>query len=62
MLSRNERLKKDLYNVDDYTLGEVLFADFIPVLDYVKPQPGEVFYDLGCATGLPLFIASLFYP
>ena len=40
----------------------MIFANFVPVLDYVKPKPGEVFYDLGCATGLPLLIASLFYP
>ena len=32
------------------------------MLDRVKPKAGETFYDLGCATGLPLIAASLLYP
>ena len=26
------------------------------------PQPGEVFYDLGCGTGLPSTIAAIMFP
>jgi 16S rRNA G527 N7-methylase RsmG len=48
--------------VRDFTYGEVLFATFLPVLDFAKPKPGEVFYDLGCGSGLPLIIASMMYP
>ena len=61
-VSIDERSRKDLREIRDFTFGEVIFANFVPVLAYVKPQPGEVFYDLGCATGLPLLIASLFHP
>ena len=35
---------------------------FIPLLEYTKPQPGEIFYDLGCGAGKPLITASLAYP
>ena len=32
------------------------------MLDFAKPKPGEVFYDMGCGSGQPLMIASLAYP
>ena len=32
------------------------------MLDMVKPQSDEVFYDLGCGSGQPLMIASMAYP
>ena len=35
---------------------------FVPLLDYAKPQPGEVFWDLGCGAGRPLIAASLAFP
>ena len=35
---------------------------FIPLLEYIKPQPGDIFYDLGCGAGKPLLAASLAYP
>ena len=35
---------------------------FIPLLEYVKPMPGETFYDLGCGAGKPLIVAALAYP
>jgi len=34
----------------------------MPLLELTKPQPGEIFYDLGCGGGRPLFIASLAFP
>ena len=46
----------------EFTQGEVVCQYFIPLLDYVKPKPGEVFYDLGCGAGKPLLIASLAFP
>jgi len=27
-----------------------------------KPLPGEIFYDLGCGTGLPSAIAAIMFP
>ena len=35
---------------------------FIPILEYAKPKPGEVFWDLGCGAGKPLITASLAFP
>ena len=35
---------------------------FIPLLEYVKPAAGDIFYDLGCGAGKPLLVASLAYP
>ena len=32
------------------------------MLEFVKPKPGEIFYDLGCGSGQPLLIASLAFP
>ena len=46
----------------EFTQGEVESQYFIPLLDYVKPKPGEVFYDLGCGAGKPLLIASVAFP
>lgn len=48
--------------IKDFTFGEVIFTSFLPVLEFVKPRPNEIFYDLGCANGLPLLIAALRYP
>ena len=31
-------------------------------MEYVKPQPGEVFWDLGCGTGKPVVISGLCFP
>ena len=39
-----------------------MFTTFIPLLEYVKPQPGEILYDLGCGSGKPLITASLAFP
>ena len=61
-VSMEERSRRCLDCVRDFTYGEVLFATFLPVLDYAKPKPGEVLYDLGCGSGLPMIIASMMYP
>ena len=41
----------ELLDVKEFTYGEVNFANFLPMLDFVKPKSGEVFYDLGCGSG-----------
>ena len=45
-----------------FTYGEVYFPNFLPMLDFLKPKPGEKFYDLGCGTGKPLMIAAIAFP
>ena len=62
LVNKEECNRRELSFISDYTFGEVIFANFIAILDYVKPQAGEIFYDLGCANGLPSLIAALFYP
>jgi precorrin-6B methylase 2 len=47
---------------DAFTYGEIVFLSFILVLDKVKPQPGEVFYDLGSGSGKAVFAAALAFP
>ena len=46
----------------ELTYGEVVPMHFIPLLEYVKPTAGDIFYDLGCGAGKPLLVASLAYP
>lgn len=62
LTSDNERSEKDLHWQTELIYGEVLFLHFFPALEYAKPQPGEVFWDLGCGGGRPLITASLAYP
>ena len=33
--------------------GEIRYLYFIPVLEFVKPRAGEVFWDLGCGAARP---------
>ena len=46
----------------ELTYGEVRFHHCIATLEYVKPQPGEIFIDLGCGAGRPVFSAALAFP
>lgn len=57
-----EKENKDLLGDRNYTYGEVRFYSFYPLLRLVKPQAGEVFYDLGCGTGLPSATAAIMFP
>ena len=41
------------------TYGEILPETFANMLEVVKPQPNEVFYDLGAGTGKAVFTAAL---
>ena len=61
-VSQKERQRINVLDKTEFTYGEVLFPYFIPLLELAKPQPGEVFWDLGCGAGRPLFIASLAFP
>ena len=60
--SNAERSEKELHNQTAFIYGEIVFMYFVPLLEYAKPQPGEVFWDLGCGAGKPLVTASLAFP
>lgn len=62
LTSDRERSEKDLHWATELIYGEVMFQHFIPTLEYAKPAPGEVFWDLGCGGGKPLMTASLAFP
>jgi hypothetical protein len=49
-------------HVIDFTYGEVVFSYFLAALSLAEPQPGEVFWDIGCGTGKPIAIAAMGYP
>ena len=60
--SDNERVISNVAHQIEFTYGEALCIHLLPLLEYVKPQPGEVFWDIGCGSSRPLLVASLFYP
>jgi len=60
--SLQERIYKELLTERVFTYGEVIFPNFLPMLEFAKPKPGEVFYDLGCGSGQPLMVAALAFP
>ena len=47
---------------DEATYGEVLFDSFVAILERLDPQPGQVFWDLGCGDAKPSILAAMFYP
>ncbi len=44
-----------------FTYGEITFFTFAETLAICKPQPGEVFYDLGSGSGKAVLSAALLY-
>lgn len=44
-----------------FTYGEINPLTFAEILEVAKPEPGEVFYDLGSGTGKAVFCAALLY-
>lgn len=60
-LSLQERDEKKIRNDMTYVYGEVTFYSFASILALTRPQPGEVFYDLGSGGGKAVFIAGLVY-
>ena len=58
----SDKEKKELGDQTEFTYGEVVFQSFVPLLEYADPRAGDVFYDLGCGSGKPMFIASLAFP
>jgi hypothetical protein len=60
--SDNNRVASNVAHEIEFTYGEALCIHFLPLLEYVKPKPGEVIWDIGCGSSRPLIVASLFYP
>lgn len=55
------RERKRLQITDDaFIYGEIDFLSFFSILDKVKPQFGEVFYDLGSGVGKAVFATALY--
>lgn len=46
----------------EFTYGECIFDHFLPLLKMLEPQPGEIFWDLGCGGAKPNAIMALQYP
>ena len=61
-ISQQDRNKFNVNHKTEFTYGEILFPYFIPVLELIKPQPGEIFWDIGCGGGRPLAVAALNFP
>lgn len=55
-LEERKRLMKE---EDDYIYGEIDFVSFFIFLNKIKPEPGEVFYDLGSGVGKAVFATAL---
>ncbi len=61
LLSTRARRKLQIQDTS-LTYGEVSFESFKKILQVVKPQKGEVFYDLGSGNGKAVILASLLAP
>jgi precorrin-6B methylase 2 len=60
-ISLEERKLKNIQADKSFTYGEVVFYSFAQILELAQPKPGEIFYDLGCGAGKPVFIAALVF-
>src|SRR5580658_1272591 len=54
-------IKKLGIKKDDFIYGEIEFLSFYIILEKTKPEPQEIFYDLGCGAGKAVFAAALFF-
>lgn len=59
--SLRERKRLSLQE-DAFIYGEIDFLSFIFILEKVKPQGDEIFYDLGSGAGKAVFAAALAFP
>ncbi|GEM_PF-478253 len=60
-VSRSECKHLGLTNQREYIYGEIQWLSFFNILDKIKPQAHEQFYDLGCGGGKAVFAAALFF-
>merc|ERR1712110_335466 len=61
-VARKDRDKLTLESNQEFAYGEIIPVYLIPYVDHIKPQPGEIFYDLGCGAGKPVITASIAFP
>ena len=59
-VSAAERRRTDFKSESTY--GEIVYEQFASLLNKLNPQPGQVFWDLGCGAAKPLAVAALQYP
>jgi hypothetical protein len=60
-VSLSAREKEGRINDSSLTYGELTEKSIVDLLEVVKPQPGEVFYDFGSGAGKPVLWASVLY-
>lgn len=56
-----ESRKKEKINSQEYVYGEIVYHSFAEMLSVARPQPNEIFYDLGCGSGKAVFTAAVVY-
>ena len=56
------QLATHLLEKTEFTYGEVIYEHFMPMIKVIKPQEGEVMWDVGCGGAKPLAIAALNFP
>jgi precorrin-6B methylase 2 len=60
-ISKQARERAKLYD-NAFIYGEIHLLTFAAVLTRVKPQPNEIFYDLGSGSGKAVLLTALLYP
>ena len=61
-ISQSERKRLQITGNSEFTYGEIDFIHMAPVIELCEPQPGEVFWDLGCGAGKCLMTAACMFP
>mmetsp|Transcript_33015 Transcript_33015/g.32724 ORF Transcript_33015/g.32724 Transcript_33015/m.32724 type:complete len:228 (+) Transcript_33015:797-1480(+) len=61
-ISQMERKRLNVGSKSEFTYGEIDFVHMAPVFSLCDPQPGEVFWDLGCGAGKCMIAAALAFP
>jgi SAM-dependent methyltransferase len=61
-VSQRERKRCGVAKNKSFTYGEIVFVSVAHLLEVVKPQRGEIFYDLGSGTGRAVFAAYYIAP
>lgn len=59
-ISKQERKRLGIDD-DAFVYGEIEFLPFYTILDKVKPQRNDIFYDLGSGAGKAVFVAASFF-
>lgn len=48
-------------NEEEFTYGEAVWTSFEKIMQIIKPEAGQVFYDLGCGIGRICFFTTIKY-